>query len=721
MEEFKKIEKIKDYKLLRTTCILALIFTPLVTIGMKISNKSFNFEYSLTYDLVTSIIFFSFLISTYFSKFIRERAIVILYSMGFFSSVLFANEVYKSNCSYFITWFLMIIIFVDLLMIKKIYHLIIYLAIMLFSIILIISTAINPVVNKTNTIIIYVIFSIVSYTHFKSKFDVQEKMQENESLYRGLIESTLVGCFLYQKNVLIYINPYIKKMLGYTLTELSKFDYKELIYPNDLILLDSIKAIEDDIPTLRVLKKDGSIIYIETHFTVVTYNGYPTVIGNILDITHLKKAKDKINHIAYYDELTQLPNRYMLNNYLNKILAHVDENTKALGIMFIDLDSFKAINDEFGHKIGDMVLVEVAERLKRNTRSIDIVSRIGGDEFIVVIKDLKSPSNAIETADKLVKALNDAFIYNEKLLYIGASIGISIFPEHGTDLDTLLKNADLAMYEVKNNGGYGCSLFNNIMNDKNVHRLEVEKNLKFAMERNEFITYYQPIIDLKSMKILGAEALIRWKRDERIIQPMEFIPVAKEIGKMVEIDNWMIYNACFQCKKWQISGVKDFFISVNISYKQLIKLNFVELVMNILHGQSLDPRYLNLEITEDEAMEDINLIMRVLSDLKSQGVRISIDDFGTGYSSLNYLSMLPIDTLKIDRSLIINLDNTFKNTVIIKSIMAVASGLNIRVVAEGIETEIQFDTLKGIGCDYIQGYLIGKPMPACDFQHNFIE
>ena len=205
------------------------------------------------------------------------------------------------------------------------------------------------------------------------------------------------------------------------------------------------------------------------------------------------------------------------------------------------------------------------------------------------------------------------------LLYIGASVGISLFPKHGTDVDTLIKNADLAMYEVKNKGGHGYILYNNIMNDNNIHILETEKNLKNAMEKNEFITYYQPIIDLKSMKVLSAESLIRWKREEKIIQPIEFIPIAKKIGKMVEIDNWMLYNACAQCKKWQKLGAKDFSISVNTSYKQLIQLNFVELVMNILHDQLLDPRYLNLEITEDEAMEDINLIIKVLLELKSHG------------------------------------------------------------------------------------------------------
>ncbi len=431
----------------------------------------------------------------------------------------------------------------------------------------------------------------------------------------------------------------------------------------------------------------------------------------------LKKSDKIIISLANYDTLTGLANRKKILENISDLLENEKEN---LAFFFINLDKFKAINDSFGHEVGDLVLVEVAERLKNNTKSADIVSRIGGDEFIVIIRDLKCLTNATKIAERFVKSLCDAFVYNEELLYIGASIGISLFPQHGTDVDTLIKNADLAMYEVKKNGGRGHILYNKIMNDNNIHMLETEKNLKNAMEKNEFIAYYQPIIDLKSMRVLSAESLIRWKRGDRIIQPIEFIPIAKKIGKMVEIDNWMLYNACAQCKNWQMLGARNFSISVNTSYKQLIQLNFVQLVMNICREQLLDPRCLNIEITEDEAMEDIDLIIKVLLELKSCGIKISMDDFGTGHSSLGWLSKLPIDTIKIDRSLITNLDNNSKNIFIVKSIIAVANRLSIKVIAEGIETETEFDTLKELGCECIQGYLIGKPMSASDFQYNFI-
>ncbi|MCB2339871.1 bifunctional diguanylate cyclase/phosphodiesterase [Clostridium estertheticum] len=432
----------------------------------------------------------------------------------------------------------------------------------------------------------------------------------------------------------------------------------------------------------------------------------------------LKKSDETIVSLANYDTLTGLINRKKLLEKIRDLLKNKNEK---LAVFFITLDKFKAINETFGHQVGDIVLAKVAERLENNTiKSKDIVSRIGGDEFIVIIRNLISAAGAIEIAGEIVKTLGGAYIYNDESLYIGASVGISLFPQHGNDVDTLIRNADLAMYEVKNSGGRGYRLYNDIMNYNNRRMLELEKNLKNAMERNEFITHYQPIIDLKLMEVLSAESLIRWKCGDKDIQPIEFIPIAKKIGKMVEIDNWMLNNACVQCKKWQNSGSKNFSISVNTSYKQLIQANFVQLVMNICRNQSLDPKYLNLEITEDEAMEDINLIIKVLLELKSKGIKISMDDFGTGYSSLSWLSKLPIDTIKIDRSLIINLDNNSKNIVIIKAIIAVADSLDIKVIAEGIETETELLTLKELGCQYIQGYLIGKPMVASDFHKEFI-
>jgi len=443
-----------------------------------------------------------------------------------------------------------------------------------------------------------------------------------------------------------------------------------------------------------------------------------------LDLVRLELlAKNKeLEEMATTDTLTGLSNKKKILKNISELIA--DNNTK-FALFFINLDNFKYINDNFGHQAGDIVLKDVAVRLTGIIRSSDIISRISGDEFIIILKHLKLSANVekivTDIAIAIETTLKTAFTYDGNSIFIGASIGISIFPEHGTDVDTLIKNADLAMYKVKLNGGYGYNIYFSSMNNKSIDKLRMKIKLNNAMSNNEFITYYQPILDLKSMKILSSEALIRWKQEDIIIPPAEFIPIAKGIGEIVAIDNWMLENACIQCKKWQVLGLKKFSISVNISYKQLEQPNFQELVVNILKTNSLAPRYLNLEITEDDTLEGPELIINILTKLKVLGIKISLDDFGTGYSSLSHVNMLPIDTIKIDKSLIMGLESGSKNIFIIKSIIVMAHSLNIKVVAEGIETTTQFDILKKLKCDAIQGYIIGKPMIASEFEKKYID
>jgi len=429
-------------------------------------------------------------------------------------------------------------------------------------------------------------------------------------------------------------------------------------------------------------------------------------------------AEEKLLHLAYYDPLTDLPNRKKIMEVFSNLIAYKNEK---FAVLFMDLDNFKNINDNLGHQAGDSILKGVAIRLNNVIGPNNTISRIGGDEFIIIVRNLKCTEEVEKIAAAIGTTLRTAFVYKENDLYVGTSIGISIFPEHGTDVNTLIKNADLAMYESKENGGYGYKIYSKSMDNKSIDKLSMKIKLNNAISNNEFITYYQPLIDLKSMEVLSSEALIRWKQRDKIIPPIEFIPIAKSIGELVAIDNWMLKNACIQCKKWQDLGKKDFSISVNTSYKQLKQVNFIELVASILKDTSLSARYLNIEITEDEAMEDPELIISILTKLKALGIKISLDDFGTGYSSLSYVNMLPIDTIKIDRSLILNLANDRKSILIIKSIIGMAHSLNIKVVAEGIETEEQFNMLKEIQCDLIQGYLIGKPMDATLFQEKFID
>ncbi|MDP4179281.1 MAG: EAL domain-containing protein, partial [Bacillota bacterium] len=543
-------------------------------------------------------------------------------------------------------------------------------------------------------------------------------------------------------------NEALLNITGYKYKDLVKCPFNKIINFrnfnfNTIMSLGNAVNIE-----VELCRKDKEILACELSSTVI-YDEYKDLIGIVIllhdvslrkNLAEIQKeytlkleesnimlknqiqermlAEEKIRHFIYHDTLTEISNRKKMMEDINILLK--DEKEK-FAIFFIDLDKFKSVNDNYGHKAGDFVLKNAAIRLKGAVRPIDTIGRIGGDEFIIILRQLKNEVDIQSIAVRVLKELNTAFIYNKNQLFIGGSIGISIFPDHGVSADMLISKADLAMYEVKNKGGDGYAIYNDIMNENVINNLEIKKNIKDAINKNEFITYYQPIIDLKSMKILNAESLIRWRRDEKIILPVEFIPIAKEIGEIVEIDNWMLDNACYQCKKWQDSGAKYFGISVNTSYKQLIQFNFVKSVMNILNKYLLEPKYLNLEITEDEAMEDPDVIIKILLELKEQGIRISMDDFGTGYSSLSYINKLPVDIIKIDRSLIVNLGNDSKNLVIIKAIIVMAHSLNIKVVAEGIETEKEFNALSKLECDFIQGYLIGKPLTASDFEGNFID
>jgi diguanylate cyclase len=498
---------------------------------------------------------------------------------------------------------------------------------------------------------------------------------------------------------------------------------------------------------VNLQKKDGSYTICELSSTVL-YDEYNDKLGILIllhDISERKKiseieknytlkleetnlilkkqiedkirAEEQLRHYVYYDALTELPNRKMMLENINMLL---ENKNKSFAILFVDLDGFKYINDNFGHQVGDKVIKNVADTLKDALGPQDTISRIGGDEFIIILGNLTSNLYIQKIMEKIQNALKKPFVHEKEYLSVGASIGISIAYEHGEDSDTLIRKADLAMYEVKRNGGYDYAIYSPKMEESAIDKLEMKMKLNKARANNEFVTYYQPIMDLKSMKVLKSEALIRWKQGDRIIPPIEFISIAKTVGEIIPIDNWMLENACIQCKRWNELSEEEISVSVNTSYSQLKQPEFVTFVQNILEVHSLPPNNLSLEITEDEAMEDLETIINILTQFKNIGVKISLDDFGTGYSSLNYVYKLPIDKIKIDRSLIMNLEKDNKNMTIIKSIITMGHSLNIKIIAEGIEKEKQLRILKELECDFIQGYLIGKPMEAADFEKEFI-
>lgn len=430
------------------------------------------------------------------------------------------------------------------------------------------------------------------------------------------------------------------------------------------------------------------------------------------DITDMKKYEFQIAHLAYYDELTKLPNRKQL---LGKIQDLIDGGPCSFALLFADLDNFKSINDSLGHDVGDYVLTQAAGRLSVLVDENILLGRLGGDEFIIVVKNLLGSSHAEAFASKVLDAISPAIRYKDHDLHLGASIGISCYPDDGSNLSTLMRNADTAMYEAKRKGGYCSMSYSKQMNDSALAELLLENRLKNALANKELRIFYQPIADLVTMDIIGYEALSRWELDGRLLSPGEFIPVAKSIGEIPKIDNWVLRNACVQCMTWQENTGRKLSISVNVSFKQLKELDFFPTVMDALEFSGLEPRCLKLEITEHEAMEDVDLTMEILSKLKRAGVAICLDDFGTGYSSLSYMNKLPIDTLKVDMTLISTIDRNFKTLEIVRSIVAMAQTLGIRVIAEGVERESQLDLLRWMGCSAVQGYLISKPKPPEDF------
>jgi diguanylate cyclase (GGDEF)-like protein len=395
----------------------------------------------------------------------------------------------------------------------------------------------------------------------------------------------------------------------------------------------------------------------------------------------------------------------------SEILLWVQDLTERKQILFLDLDHFKTINDSLGHETGDQLLQQVSLRIKRVLRKQDTIARMGGDEFIILIPGLTETDHTARLAEKILDAITPVFKIGDNELYIGCSIGISIFPDDGTEIKTLLKNSDLAMYRAKEKGRNTFQLYTPSMNFKAMERLAVEKNLRKALDREEFELYYQPKINLESGQIAGMEALIRWDSPELgMVMPSQFIHIAEETRLIIQMGHWVLLTACRQAKQWQSEGLPQIPISVNLSVVQFTHPNLVSEINKVINQTNTQPHNLELEITESVLMQDTTLAVSILSKLSELGIKISIDDFGTGFSSLNYLKNLPIDYLKIDQTFIKDF-NLQTNSAITKAIVTLAQSLNMKTIAEGVETEEQKKFLKELNCDEAQGYLFSKPLP----------
>jgi diguanylate cyclase (GGDEF)-like protein/PAS domain S-box-containing protein len=465
-------------------------------------------------------------------------------------------------------------------------------------------------------------------------------------------------------------------------------------------------------------RKDGSHVWIlENANLMESPDGKTTFIeGTVIDITERKRAEEQVKHLAFHDPLTGLPNRLLFNDRLRVAMVHANRYREKLAVLFLDIDRFKVINDSLGHSIGDELLRRVAERVGGCIRQEDTIARLGGDEFTVLLPGIARDEDAGTIANKILEAVRLPFFIEHRELFITTSVGVTVYPTDGAEAEMLVRNADTAMYRAKEQGRDNYQLYAPAMNSRALERLSLEGRLRQALQNRELAVYYQPLIDLATGRIRGAEALLRWQHPEHgVIGPGKFISIAEVSGLIVPIGQWVLSTACAQAKKWHEAGFGDLSVAVNLSSRQFQQADLVYQVTEALQAAGLSPGSLDLEITESNAMQNAELSISALWDLKNLGVRLSMDDFGTGYSSLNYLKRFPIDRIKIDQSFVRDVPHNADDAAIVAAIVAMAHSMKLATVAEGVETEEQLEFLREQRCDEMQGYLFSPPVPAAKF------
>jgi len=514
-------------------------------------------------------------------------------------------------------------------------------------------------------------------------------------------------------------------MLGYSEPEIMSMPITDLTYPDDLEAdLEQAKQllaglVDSYTMEKRYIKKGGDIIWGEFTATLIhNHNGDIVYgLGMVQDITARKRAEDTVRHLAFHDVLTGLPNRALLKDRLSMALAQAHRQAGSVAVMFLDLDRFKLINDTLGHSVGDDLLRNVGQQLQKLLREGDTVARVGGDEFTLVLPAIGGSTDVVKAAQRVLRSLREPRMLAGRDVQVTASLGVAVYPEDGRDAETLLRNADTAMYRAKERGKDTFEMYTSTMNTDGFQRLVLENSLRHALERREFTVYYQPQVELQSLTVVGLEALVRWEHPDRgIIGPDEFIHIAEETGQIVPLGDQVLRMACEQSRAWQDSGLPPLRLAVNLSARQFQQHDLVDTISTALNESGLPPDQLQLEITEHVAMHDAAFTVATLKRLRDMGVQIAIDDFGTGYSSLSYLKAFPINTVKIDRSFIRDITVDASDAAITRAIIAMAHSLNLSVTAEGVETPEQLAFLREAGCDEFQGFLFGEAVPSSEMR-----
>ena len=570
---------------------------------------------------------------------------------------------------------------------------------------------------------------------------IRRQLDEREQIFQLITENAAdMIAVIDRDGQRIYNSPAYQKILGYGPEELAATSSLDQVHPDD-----RARVFEASVKTrntgrgerleYRIRHKDGSWRFLESTASAIQspkgeHDGM--VIVN-RDITERKRAEERFVHQSFHDDLTGLPNRSLFLDRLQRAITVSCRHSEfKFAVLFVDIDEFKVFNDSLGHAAGDELLMQIAQRLTASLRSVDTISRPkvvedteifvgettlarpGGDEFTMLLEELHGPSDAIRVAERIQQRLAIAFDFNGQEIVLSASIGIAFSSKDAVDAQDLLRDAEIAMYRAKSIGKGSCEVFDRAMHVGAIKRLQLETDLRKALELNQFRVYYQPIVSLHNDQIVGFETLSRWQRPEGLVMPGEFIAVADQSGIILPINRQLLYDACQQLLSWQERFPSDppLTVNVNITPKQFAQPELASQIRQTLQETGLDPRCLNLEITETIAMADADRSAVVLSELKALGVRLDIDDFGTGYSSLSRLQRFPVDTLKIDRSFISHMDTDVETHEIVRIIVMLAHGLDLKVVAEGVETREQADMLKDIDCDFAQGYLYARPAPS---------